>query len=271
MPKVSACMVTYGRWSMVNRSIAMFLAQTLTDSELVIMHTDSEQPLVLGVEHPRIKVINNSLDYITGLPYTNTGAIRRDCLTHASGEYYVCWDDDDVFLPWALHQAYDNVAHGNKIAWKPANSFYRDGFGRIELTQNTMEASCIIDLEILRSIGFNLSSGPEGLSWYIKLRDAGYLKENEIEFCPAYCFDWQRNNLAAHKQSGDIDNPNNFNNHIKNSTDRPAGRVIWPRSFDLSSTYAPFYAWIINNSLSINQKCLFEYASPFLFTKNNGL
>lgn len=269
MPRISCCLVTYGRWTFVTRSIAMFLAQTFTDAELIIMHTDTEQPFVMGAPHLRVKIINNSLDYLTGLPYTNTGAIRRDCLTHANGDFYVCWDDDDVFLPWCLQQAYDGITNGNRIAWKPAQSFYRNGDGRIELARNVMEASCIIDMEILRSIGFNLSSGPEGLSWYVTLRDRGYLNENETRICPAYCFDWVSTPLAAHKQSGDIENPSNFQNHLKHSTDRPNGRIAWPRSLGLRDTYELFYDWIRDNHRILHQEYVKRYAEPFLYTKNN--
>lgn len=241
-------MVTYGRFNMVQRSISMFLAQTLTDSELIILHTDTDQALVMDFEHPRLRIINNSIDYLTGLPYTNTGSIRRDCLTHATGQYYVCWDDDDIFLPWALQQAYDGVSLGNEIAWKPAKSFYRNGSGEIELVRNTMEASCIIGMQTLREIGFNLSSGPEGLSWYIKLRNTGLLDENNDRFCPSYCFDWSYDPQIGHRQSGGINDPNNFDNHIKKSQDRPNGRMIRPEKIDLRSIYAPFYSWLDDNS-----------------------
>lgn len=257
-------MVTIGRFSFVQRSIAMFLAQTFTDSELVILHTDAEQPLTLQESNPRVRIINNSLDYLTGLPYTNTGAIRRDCLTHATGEYYVCWDDDDVFLPWALQQAYDGVTAGNGIVWKPKQSFWRDQSGTIDIAQNVMEASCIVNVAELRKIGFNLSSGPEGLSWYLKLRDSRLLNENERNFCPSYCFDWQHDPKATHRQSGGINDPDNFANHVRASQDRPNGRLLDPNSVDIAQTYEPFYAWLRDNASKVNQEYAQRYAGPFL-------
>lgn len=262
-PSISAVMVTYGRYTVVQRAVAMFLSQTCQDAELIILHTDPDQPLCLAPPEERVRIINNPLDYLTGQPYTNTGAIRRDALTHATGRFYVCYDDDDIYLPWYLQQALDGITNSDKVAWKPQKSLYRHA-GGIELVQNTMEASVISDLETVRRIGFNLHSGKEGLSWYIALRDRKELNENNLDYAPSYCFNWADGVIAPHKQSAFIDHPDNFSNHILKNRDRPNGRSLQPRDLNLEDTYYPYYNFLRSIKDQINPAYWNKYVEPFI-------
>ena len=73
---------------------------------------------------------------------------------------------------------------------KPQQSLFAAP-GKIELCQNTLEASVIVKMDRIREIGFrNDLTGYEGLSWYTKLRDEGQLNENNPNYVPSYCFNW---------------------------------------------------------------------------------
>ena len=125
MYKISCVMPTYRRFNCVERSIACFLSQNVdADTELIICNTDIDYPLTLDStftreETAKIKIYNSNIDTVTGVAYTSTGAIRRDGVTRSSGNLYVTWDDDDIFLPWNLQQCLDGLLRTGKKAWKP--------------------------------------------------------------------------------------------------------------------------------------------------------
>ena len=128
MKKISAVMCTYGRFSCVERAMNCFLAQTYPNKELIIYNTDAANGYnpslnygASSVPNFNITIVNCGMDSITQKPYTNVGAIRRDALMFASGDYVVTWDDDDVFyltlcnkllMVWSvLHYHFTNLSN----------------------------------------------------------------------------------------------------------------------------------------------------------------
>lgn len=255
MKKVSFVCTSYRRFYCVRRILSQFYAQTYENVELVLFNTDVEHPFELADSCAGVIVVNNAIDYQTGKPYENRGQICRDAVTHATGDYFMLADDDDVYLPWHIQQAVEGLEESGKDAWKPEKSFFAAP-GKLELVTNTMEASVIVKMDRIREIGFRSDlTGYEGLSWYTKLRDEGQLNENNRNYLPSYCFNWSDpQELAGHKQSGDINNPNNFENHKKASGDYAKG-VLETISYDeLYSFYKPYYDFITNNPEQINQE-----------------
>ena len=245
-------MCTYGRFNCVERAMNCFLAQSYPNKELIIYNTDEDSPyndlkcqlLPLG-----ILVINCKKDLITKEPYTNVGAIRRDALLFAGGDYVVTWDDDDIFLPHFMQQAIDKMNETKLPSFKPAMSFFYSG-NKLRLVSNTLEASVVALTQKVREYGYLLETGKEGLAWYTKMRDNKELVENDIMFVPSYCFNWNDGDVmgAPHKQSGDIDNPENFNNHKAHSLDKVNRRSLSIYSKEkLRETYKPYYNYIRAN------------------------
>jgi glycosyltransferase involved in cell wall biosynthesis len=270
MKKISAVMCTYGRFHFVERQINNFLRQTYRSKELIIYNTDDESPYELNpyMQQFGVKVINNNIDYITGEPYTNVGAIRRDALTHASGDYYICFDDDDVHLPWFMQQGIDRIEQTGLPFFKPKMSFFHSG-NHLRLVKNTMEASVLCDMDKVREYGFLLETGKEGLGWYTQARDKRELDENDDYFIPSYCFDWNSNptNSFQHRQSGDIDNPNNFENHKNNCTDRVNGRV--PHFFTnelMQQLYEPYFNFLELNRADFPPELYSKYVTEYLYS-----
>jgi glycosyltransferase involved in cell wall biosynthesis len=261
---ISAVMCTYGRFSCVERAINCFLQQTYQDKELIVFNTDVENPykddkcqlLPYGV-----LLINCNRDSITKEPYTNVGAIRRDALMFASGKYVVTWDDDDIFLPHFMQQAYDRMQDTGKPFFKPQSSFFYSG-DNLRLVRNTLEASVVGEREKVREYGYLLETGKEGLGWYTKARDNKELDENDSYFIPSYCFNWNdgQEMKAPHKQSGDINNPNNFENHKAHSTDRVDSRKIniWDED-KINEMYKPYYSYIKEYADFFPQELLTKY------------
>lgn len=269
-PQVTAIMCTYGRFSCVERAVNCFLAQTYPNKRLLIFNTDEESPYIVSphLKDERIWVINNSHDFLTKKPYDNVGSIRRDALTisfYRNG-LVVTWDDDDIYLPHFMEQAVDRMQETGLPSFKPAQSFFYSG-NNLRLVKNTMEASVVASMSKVKEYGYRLETGYEGLGWYTKLRDNKELDENDDNCVPAYCFNWNDGDVmkAPHKQSGDINNPDNFENHKKHSTDRVNGRElrIWSKE-EMQQCYKPYFDYIKENQINFPLRLLKKYA-PFIW------
>lgn len=262
MKKVSFVCTTYRRFTCVERIVAQYYAQSYSNKELIIFNTDEEYPYSLGFEDSSITIINNSIDYKTGEPYQNRGQICRDAVTHTTGDYFMLADDDDIYLPWHIQQAVEGIEELGTDAWKPEMSFFASP-AEVKLVRNTLEASVIVKMNRIREIGFRDDlTGYEGLSWYTKLRDEGQLDEHNKNYVPSYCFNWSDPaEIAGHKQSGDINNPDNFENHKKASVDvakRPLERI------GVEGIYKRYYEYFQNNKDQFNQEYHQRYALPYL-------
>lgn len=248
MKKVSFVCTTYRRFYCVKRIVAQYKAQTYENKELIIFNTDEEYPYELEFEDDSIIVINNNIDYVTKLPYTNRGDICRDAVSHSTGDYFMLADDDDIYLPWHIQQAVEGIEELQTDAWKPEQSFFATP-NKLMLCRNTMEASVIVKMNRIKEIGFrNDLTGYEGLSWYTKLRDENQLNEYNKKYLPSYCFNWSdKGDIAGHKQSGDINNVDNFENHKKASKDYVTSKLSPINSEELNVVYKKYYDFIIEN------------------------
>lgn len=267
-PKVSAVMCTYGRFKCVERAMNCFLNQNYSNKELIIYNTDTDSPYVdknCELSPYGILIINNNIDFETKKPYTNVGAIRRDALKFAGGDYVVTWDDDDIYLPWYMQQAIDRMSETKLPSFKPEMSFFYSG--HLRLVMNTLEASIVADINKVREYGYLLDTGREGLGWYTKMRDNKELDEHDKYYLPSYCFNWHDGNEmnAPHKQSGDIDNPNNFQNHMNQSKDHANGRMlsIYDKK-SMSDIYRPYFRFIEDNMDLFPKLLVDKYFTPLV-------
>ncbi len=252
IPKISAVCCTYGRFKCVERVMNCFLAQDYPNKELIIFNTDinsTYDPYSIILISSDIIIENRNIDSITQQPYTNVGAIRRDALMLANGDYVVTWDDDDIFLPHFMSQAINRMAETGLPSFKPEKSFFYSG-DNLRIVMNTLEASVVASMDLVRKYGYLLETGKEGLAWYTKMRDNKQLDEHDTYYIPSYCFNWNdgQEMEAPHKQSGDIDNPNNFDNHKEASKDLVNGRELQVYSVhQLNQTYKPYFDFLEKN------------------------
>ena len=262
MKKVSFVCTSYRRFYCVNRILAQFNAQTYPNKELIIFNTDEEFPYVMENQPQNVTIVNNGRDYVTNVNYTNRGDICRDAVTHATGDYFMLADDDDIYLPFHLQQAVDGIEENGLDAWKPQKSFFANKEG-ISLAMNTMEASVIVKMDRIREIGCRSDlTGYEGLSWYTKLRDEKQLDEWNPKYVPSYCFNWSDpSEVAGHKQSGDIDNPDNFDNHKKASGDIADSPLVGLSTEELGKVYAPYFEFLKTNRNEFNEEQYNRYCS----------
>lgn len=263
-PKISAVMCTYRRFKCVERAMNCFLQQTYSNKELIIYNTDQDSPYLWDEKLSMlgITIINCGIDKLTNEPYTNVGAIRRDALEHATGDYVVTWDDDDIFLPWFMQQAVDRMEQTGMPSFKPEQSFFYSG-NNLRLVRNTLEASIVADISKVREYGYLLETGKEGLGWYTKMRDNRELNEHDDYYLPSYCFNWNDGDTmnAPHKQSGNINSPNNFEDHKTASFDVVMNRYmsIYDDLTMEDFVYYPYYQYLYNNEDQFPQELVDKY------------
>ena len=270
MKKLSFVCTSYRRFTCVERIVAQYHAQTYPNKELIIFNTDEEYPYTLGFEDNSIIIVNNGINYETKTPYENRGQICRDAVTHATGDYFMLADDDDIYLPWHMQQAVDGIEANGKDAWKPEKSFFAT-HNKLEMCMNTLEASVIVKMERIREIGFRSDiTGYEGLSWYTKLRDEKNLDEHNTYYLPSYCFNWSDpHEIAGHKQSGAIGSPNNFENHKEASKDyakRPLEKLSEEK---LRETYKPYYHYLRQHVEDFPLELVSKYIPTQVFQVEN--
>jgi glycosyltransferase involved in cell wall biosynthesis len=264
LPKFSAVMCTYGRFTVVERTLNCFLQQTYPNKELIIYNTDVDSPYIddgCKLLPHGVLIINNNIDFVTKEPYTNVGAIRRDALTFAGGDYTCCFDDDDIFLPHYIQQGINRVQETGLPFFKPELSFFYCG-NVLQLVRNTMEASVCCDINKVREYGYLLETGSEGLGWYTKARDNRELNEYDKHYIPSYCFNWNDGEemKAPHKQSGNINSTENFNEHKAHSLDKVDGRSlqIWEQD-KVDWMYQPYKDFLLLNKVTFNQELFNKY------------
>src|ERR1019366_10210549 len=96
-PLVTAICPTYNRRKYLPTSIALFLKQTFTDSELLIVDDSTESIDDLVPKHPRIRYVRLSPSSVE--KRLLIGEKRNICCAEARGEFIVHWDDDDWQAP----------------------------------------------------------------------------------------------------------------------------------------------------------------------------
>lgn len=272
MKKVSCVMRTYRRFNCVHRSIACFLAQkTELETELIIFNTDDMFPIELddsfsAEEKNKIRIINNNIDYKTGLPYDNTGALTRDAFTHVNGDFFITWDDDDFFFPWNIQQCYDGLVRTGVKAWKPKRSFIwlnGDNTKPDFVGDNYVEASVMLHTD---AVFFDLNTVNEHLAWYHKLDSEGQLFTDSYSI-PAYCFNWKdTSEHGGHKQSGFLGHPNNFKMHKQNCVDIAKTKLTKKHLKDYGDRFKEF-DFLIENCRSTHNDLVEKYVEPNYYSK----
>lgn len=245
---VWAIMATCGRHTLAERSLGMFLQQDYQGPHNLLIYNNSPEEIQVELSLKelfplcRIKLINNSIDYVTGERYTNLGAIYRDALTHIpdNADVIVHWDDDDLFLPNHISEGADGLSRGmvqnyRTKAYKPAKSYYRHP-GGLQLMSNTLEPSIFVEASHIRQHGYSLTTTDQHLQWVNPLVYGGNIYVDETG--PAtLIYNWGDTDIPTFKTSGAAGNPSNFDNYRNFSKDH-GDRVLTPWT---SEQLQPYY------------------------------
>lgn len=115
LPKVSCYCATYGRPHVLEESLESFLRQDYAgEKELIILNDFHKN--ILSFDHPQVKVINVSKHIVPlGKKFNATVGL-------CTGDVFMPWEDDDIFLPNRLTYTIANMKNG----------FFHTGFAFFE-------------------------------------------------------------------------------------------------------------------------------------------
>jgi hypothetical protein len=147
-PLVSCLTATAGRFSVLREAVACFLAQDYPEKELVILNN---HPTPLVCDLPGVRVVNEP-------KYASLGDCRNRLLELAQGDLVRTWDDDDLYLPWAISQGVEHL--GEAPAFKPKFSWaWNVQEDRWSLDNNVFEAAMTVRAAVARKYGYTPASG----------------------------------------------------------------------------------------------------------------
>lgn len=175
-PLVSCLTATYGRFSVLQEALDCFLKQDYKNKELIILNNHPE-PIRCNL--PQVVVINDP-----GHP--TLGDCRNALLELASGELLRTWDDDDLYLPWAISQGVARICDAE--AWKPMYSWgWNVGENKITLDENVFEASITFRTDVVKRYGYQPSGGDEHNPL---MQNIKFVVEEVGANGASYCYRW---------------------------------------------------------------------------------
>lgn len=177
-PLVSCLTATYGRYRVLREALACYVQQDYLNRELIVLNNHS---VPLHIDLPRVLVVND-----VKLP--SLGDCRNYLLTRAVGEFVRTWDDDDLYLPWAISQGVANI--GDAPAFKPLYSWgWRLDRDELYLCGNKYEASWTTRRDVACRYGYlGSSGGNEHNPLEEGIRKEGGIKRLNVR--PSYCYRW---------------------------------------------------------------------------------
>jgi len=178
MKLVSCLTATHGRYKVLCEAVTCFVEQDYSDKELIILNN---HPVPLVCDLPQVTIYNEP-------GYQTLGDCRNRLLELADGEFVRTWDDDDLYLPWAISQGVEHIC--DDIAWKPLYSIgWRVDRDQLYLGGNAYEASWTVKTEIAKKFKYlSLSGGNEHNSLEIGIRKLGGIKKDDVQ--PSYAYRW---------------------------------------------------------------------------------
>jgi glycosyltransferase involved in cell wall biosynthesis len=132
--KATAICPTFNRRSYLPTSIGLFLNQTMTNSELLIVDDSYESVADLVPDHPRIRYVrlarSERKELIGHDGRMLIGAKRNVCCELAKGEFIIHWDDDDWQGPARIADQVAQLEKFNKQVLTYCNILYWNDAGR---------------------------------------------------------------------------------------------------------------------------------------------
>jgi hypothetical protein len=242
LPEVYCLCCTFGRHTLLERLVKTFIDQDYKGNHTLLIYNNSpvEQRLdeIDLPEHKKIILINNYKDLLTGELYTSTGAVFRDATQFIPDTCNIVsiMDDDDIYLPSHIKEGVIGIERAKKLdkmVYKPYYSYFKSSNG-ISLAHNNMEPSSFIITKYLKEKGFKLTAVDYHDGWLQDAKSNGLLYVDP-EGEPTFIYDWS-GEFRVHKISGDMFNPDNFGNHISQSSDN-GDKIITPWSDNRIKSY----------------------------------
>ena len=187
-PLVSCLTATYGRYKVLQEAVSCFIEQDYPNRELIILNN---HPVPLQCDLPQVTVYNEP-------GYESLGDCRNRLLELANGEYVRTWDDDDLYLPWAISQGVKWL--NGSDAFKPKYSWDSRKNRHYTLGENVYEASITFRKDVAVKYGYKKAGGDEHEPLMKGISDSCIV----VPVRPSYCYRWDS---GLHRISGTLGSP----------------------------------------------------------------
>ncbi len=121
--KVSCLIVTANRKQLLRRSLFSLKNQTHKNIEVVVVDNGEEKVEDLMDLFPKEQV---NYTFIPPSPDNILGDLRNISLDNATGDYMICWDDDDWFHPKRIEVQLQSLRSGFDACCLEGNIFHID-------------------------------------------------------------------------------------------------------------------------------------------------
>ncbi len=162
----------------MKEAVKCFMDQDYEDRELVVLNN---HPVALVIDLPKVRVINES-------GYGSLGACRNRLLEEVGEGFVRTWDDDDLYLPWAISQGVGEI--GDAPAWKPTYSWFSTKNSNYSLQGNAMEASVTYRADVVKKYGYRNSGGDEHVPLLEGIEIEGGMGEKDMGGRASYVYRW---------------------------------------------------------------------------------
>ncbi len=119
--KVSCLIVTANRKELLKRSLLSLRNQTHKNIEVVVVDNGEESVQELMEMFPKEQV---NYTFIEPSPDNILGDLRNISLEKATGDYMICWDDDDWFHPKRIEVQLNSLKNGYDACCLEGNIFH---------------------------------------------------------------------------------------------------------------------------------------------------
>lgn len=225
---LNVCLLTCtkDRHKHLERLVRFVMNQTYTGKVYHVIFNNSSEKLRLDDYLPTDKfiLVNNPLDTKTNKPYSTLGQIYNDAIAFIPEDTDIInfMDDDDIYLPDHVEEGVKGYIKGEVKGYKPQKSWFRY-LKQISLAENVLEPSIFVDFKHVKQCGFGDETTAQHHKWLNPL-----IESNQIfvdpNGKPTYICDWSQD-IRTFKTSGDPNNPHNFENYSRNSTDKGDGLI----------------------------------------------
>ena len=218
-PLVSCLTATHGRFSVLREALACYCAQDYTRRELLILN-NSDVPLKIDpalAKREHIRLFNEP-----GHP--TLGDCRMRLLELALGDVVRTWDDDDLYLPWAISQGVQHI--GDAPAFKPRRSWDCRKHTWFTLCENTYEASMTVRAEVAYKYGYKAGGGDEHVPLLQGIEQEGGCKIEDVE--PSYIYTWDTGLWHISGSLGSGDDETRTKEWLTQNTDTGDGTLLTP-------------------------------------------
>jgi glycosyltransferase involved in cell wall biosynthesis len=145
LPKVSCVCPTFSRAYLLEEAIESFLRQDYEgEKELIVCNDFTKQHFVF--EHPEVKIINLSNRA------SNLGEKRNISYSHATGDWFLTWGDDDIHLPKRISRMV-NAAISMNTEFLYEGPFYIISNNVIKYESGKMAGPNIVSKKLFYEVG----------------------------------------------------------------------------------------------------------------------